>query len=183
MIYEEENNMARQPNIYGGGAQTNINGLCFEQKTSLNELLETHGFEVINCEVKKDNKLIGMSVPKRNIYNKFLNLRGIDYKNYNSKGWEPDEAFINLLNDTVYIIEKKFQKCAGSVDEKLPNCHFKKLEYEKLFTPINFKVEFVYILSDWFKDSQYRDTLMYIKMMGCHYYFNTLPVNFLGLNI
>lgn len=175
--------MAKQPNIYGGGAQTNINGLRFEQTTSLNDLLEEHGFEVINCEVIRGNRLVGMSVPKKKIYIKFLTPRGIDYRNYNSKGWQPDEAFVNLLNNTVYIIEKKFQNCSGSVDEKLPNCHFKKLEYEKLFTPLNFKVEFVYILSDWFMDSQYLDTLAYIKMMGCHYYFNTLPIEFLGLNI
>lgn len=175
--------MAKQPNIYGGGARTNINGLRFEQTTSLNDLLEEQGYEVTKCEVFRGNRLIGMSVPKRNIYNKFLEQRGIDYKEYNSKRWEPDEAFINLINNTVYIIEKKFQNCPGSVDEKLPNCHFKKLEYEKLFTPLNFKVEFVYILSDWFRDSQYRDTLAYIKMMGCYYYFNILPIEFLGLNI
>lgn len=173
--------MVRQPNIYGGGAQTNINGLHFEQTTSLNNLLEERGFKVSECKVTIENKLIGMSVPKRNIYNKFLVPRGIDYKNYNSKGWEPDEAFINLLNNRVYIIEKKFQKCSGSVDEKLPNCHFKKLEYQKLFTPLQFKVEFVYVLSDWFKNPQYKDVLEYIEMMGCYYYFNTLPLELLGL--
>ena len=72
--------------IYGEGAQTNINGLRFEQKTSLNELLKEHGFEVTNCEVIRNNRLIGMSVPKRNIYNKFLKPRNIDYRKYNSKG-------------------------------------------------------------------------------------------------
>ena len=117
--------MIRQPNKHGGGAQTNINGLTFEQTTSLNTLLKKRGFQVNEYEVLLKNRLIGMSVPKKNIYSKFLNLRGIDYRKYNSKAWEPDEAFINLLNNTVYIIEKKFQNGSGSVDEKLPGCHFK----------------------------------------------------------
>ncbi len=175
--------MVRQPNIYGGGAKTNINGLHFEQTTSLNELLEKNGFKVVDFEVKKGERVVAMSVPKKNIYTKFLEPRGIIYSDYNSKGWQPDEALINLLNNTAYIIEKKFQNCSGSVDEKLPNCHFKKLEYEKLFTPIKFRVEFVYILSDWFMNQQYRDTLAYIEKMGCYYYFNTLPIDFLGLDI
>ena len=173
--------MIRQPNKHGGGAQTNINGLTFEQTTSLNTLLKKRGFQVNEYEVLLKNRVVAMSVPKKNIYTKFLEPRGIIYSNYNSKGWQPDEAFINLLNNTAYIIEKKFQNCSGSVDEKLPNCHFKKLEYEKLFKPINFRVEFVYVLNDWFKDPKYKDVLEYIQTMGCHYYFNTLPLEFMGL--
>ena len=173
--------MPRQPNTFGGGAQTDLNGLYFEQTTDLDDLLVECGFVVNACKVSKGDKLIGMSVPKKKIYNEFLIKKGIDYRRYNSKGWQPDEAFINLYNNTAYIIEKKFQNGPGSVDEKLPNCHFKKLEYEKLFSRINFKVEFIYVLNDWFKDPQYRDTLEYIKMMGCHYYFNTLPIRVLGL--
>lgn len=95
--------------------------------------------------------------------------------------WRPDEVFINFANNTAYIIEKKFQSCAGSVDEKLPGCHFKKLEYEKLFHPLDFNVEFIYIFNDWFLDKRYRDTLDYIKKMGCHYFYNKIPLDFLGL--
>ena len=90
-------------------------------------------------------------------------------------------AFINFANNIVYIIEKKFQNCAGSVDEKLPGCHFKKLEYQKLFNPLHFDVEFIYIFNDWFLDERYRDTLDYIVNMGCHYFYNEIPLDFLGL--
>ena len=173
--------MAKQPNIFGGGARTNANGLHFEQTTSLDLALEGAGYEVRNHTVYKNNKEIGMSVPQKQLYTYFLNPKGIHYYNYNSKEWRPDEAFINYNSMTVYIIEKKFQNTSGSVDEKLPSCHFKKWEYQKLFTPLKFQVEFIYVFNDWFKDSKYRDTLQYIQKVGCHYFYNEIPLDFLGL--
>lgn len=173
--------MTKLPNRHGGGAQTNINGLNFERSTSLNNALKIFGYEIVDDHVYLNNIKIGISAPQNKIYKLFLEPRGINYKDYNSKGWKPDEVFINFNTSTVYIIEKKFQNVSGSVDEKLPNCHFKKLEYEKLCNPINFSVEFAYILSDWFEHPQYKDTLEYIENMGCHYFFNTIPLGFLGL--
>ena len=47
----------RMPNVYGGGANTNVNGLKFEQTTSLDSILERKGFEIIDDEVYyKDKK-------------------------------------------------------------------------------------------------------------------------------
>ena len=160
--------MSKVPNIYGGGARTNKNGLHFEQVTSLNAALEVAGYTIKNNEVYNNKELIGVSVPKKQLYTKFLEKQGLDYAKYNSKQWQPDEAFINFKNKTAYIIEKKFQNCSGSVDEKLPGCHFKKLEY-------------IYVFNDWFLQHQYRDTLEYIKRMGCHYFFNEIPLDFLNL--
>lgn len=173
--------MARIPNRYGGGARTNLNGLHFEQQTELDEALTLAGYEIYNHVVYRNGYEIGMSVPQNKIYTHFLKPNGIDYAHYNSKAWRPDEAFINYDNRTVYIIEKKFQNGPGSVDEKLPGCHFKKCEYEKLFFPLGYNVEFVYIFNDWFTQHQYRDTLEYIVAMGCHYFFYQLPLDFLGL--
>lgn len=173
--------MTRKPNRFGGGARTNQNGLYFEQTTSLDDALINAGYKVVDHSVFKDNIHIGMSVPQKRLYTRFLNPRGIYYDDYNSKEWRPDEAFINFENQTVYIIEKKFQNCAGSVDEKLPSCHFKKLEYQKLFNPLHFNVEFIYIFNNWFLDCKYRDTLEYIERMGCYYFYNQIPLNFLGL--
>lgn len=173
--------MPRIPNRFGGGARTNANGLEFEQTTSLDTALERAGFEVRRCEVYENGGLIGLSVPQNSIYSNFLEGKGIDYRRYNSKKWHPDECFINFGNRTAYIIEKKFQNCAGSVDEKLPGCHFKKQEYEKLFHPLGIEVEFMYIFNDWFRDPRYRDTLDYIVQMGCNYYFNEIPLRALGL--
>lgn len=173
--------MARTPNTHGGGAQTNANGLLFEQTTSLDDVLNEAGFDVNDCRVYMAGKLIGASVPQNKIYSRFLDENGIDFRDYNSKKWHPDECFVNYQNKTAYIIEKKFQNASGSVDEKLPGCHFKKMEYIKLFEPLGFSVEFAYVFNDWFLDPRYKDTLEYIERMGCFYFFNRIPLDFLGL--
>ena len=152
--------MSRTPNTHGGGARTNKNGLHFEQTTSLDNALCNAGYKVTNYEVYRGSQKIGMSVPQKKLYTYFLNPHGIQYADYNSKEWRPDEAFINFENNTVYIIEKKFQN---------------------LFNPLDFKVEFIYLFNDWFLDKRYRDTLDYIKSMGCHYFYNEIPLAFLGL--
>ncbi len=173
--------MAKKANTHGGGAQTNINGLHFEQTTSLDAALKEHGYNISSHSVYNGSQKVGLSVQKHNFYKLFLEPNHIDYKEYNSKKWLPDECFVNLQNKTVYIIEKKFQNSSGSVDEKLPNCAFKKKEYEKLCHPINFKVEFIYVFNDWFKQKMYTDTLEYIKTVGCKYFYNEIPLKTLGL--
>ena len=174
--------MASLANKHGGGSKTNINGLHFEQTTSLNDALINKGYTIKNgYDVYKDNKKIGISAPKRNLYKKILEPRGINFGSIISKQLLPDDAFYNLNDNTIYILEKKFQNSHGSVDEKLQTRGCKKWEYEKLFSPINIKVEYIYILNDWFKQSKYHDTLDYINLQNCHYYFNEIPLDFLNL--
>ena len=60
----------------------------------------------------------------------------------------PDETIFVLANNTLFIIEMKFQKVAGSVDEKLQTCDFKKKQYEKLLSGTGIRVEYCYILSE-----------------------------------
>lgn len=43
--------LSRKPNTYGGGANTNVNGLKFEQTTSLDSVLESNGFKVLDNKV------------------------------------------------------------------------------------------------------------------------------------
>ena len=94
--------MSREPNRFGGGAQTNKNGLLFEQTTSLNEALLNAGFEIRNqYEVYFKEQLIGYSINKAAFSTVFLRANGINDRNINSKRWEPDEAFINKSNHTV----------------------------------------------------------------------------------
>src|SRR3989338_3077123 len=113
----------------------------------------------------------------------FLKEQGIDYKNYISKRLLPDDAIYVIKDNTVYIIEVKFQIVAGSVDEKLQTCDFKKKQYQKLFSSLNYEVEYIYILSDWFNVPSYKDVLTYINSVGCHYYFKYLPLQKLGLPV
>jgi hypothetical protein len=173
--------MARQANTYGGGARTNVNGLHFEQTTALDTALNFAGYRVSEHTIYDGTVKIGLSVQKHYFYRYFLKPNHIDYTNYNSKKWLPDECFVNLQTNTVYIIEKKFQNSSGSVDEKLPSCDFKKKEYEKLCHPIGFDVEYLYVFNNWFKQDIYRDTLEYIEDVGCNYFYNEIPLDFLGL--
>ena len=65
--------MPRNINTIGGGAQTNSNGLKFEQSTLLDDALREKGYIVKDCYVYLDGNIpIGMSVYKRNLYSKFL---------------------------------------------------------------------------------------------------------------
>ena len=174
--------MVRVHNIFGGGSKTNITGLKFERDTSLDDALKKAGYVIKNNVVyDKDKNMIGLSIPKNDLYRNFLEKEKIDYKKYNSKKWLPDEAFLNFEKKTIFIIEKKYQQTSGSVDEKLPNCDFKKAEYIKLFKPLKIKVKFIYVFNDWFKNKQYKDVLEYILKVGCEYYFNYIPFEVLGI--
>ena len=77
--------------------------------------------------------------------------------------------------------KSKFQIVAGSVDEKLQTCDFKKKQYQKLFSRANIEVEYIYLLSDWFKKPGYKDVLDYVISVRCSYYFNYIPLQKLGL--
>jgi hypothetical protein len=168
-------------NTYGGGAQTNINGLRFEKKISLDDVLKQAGYDVVDKKVYANNECIGLTIPKHSLYKELLNPQGINYKLFNSVKWLPDECFVNYKTRTAYIIEKKFQNSAGSVDEKLASCDFKRREYIKLFSQLGYRVEYIFVFSDWFMDRKYKDVLDYIKDVGCHYYFDEIPLSCIGL--
>lgn len=175
--------MTRQANRYGGGANTNRNGLNFEQTTSLNSALQAAGFTITNnYEVYDNTHFLGYCINQSKFSTFFLRQNGIDDRTINSKRWNPDEAFINELNKTVYIIEKKFQQTSGSVDEKLATFPFKIREYQRLLEPIGYKLVYIYLLSaDWFNTPKYRDYFDYMDELGCPHYFDTLPLSALGL--
>lgn len=170
-------------NKFGGGAKTNEVGLKFEQDTSLKEALKratVNGIELDPQDfVLKEGKRVGYLAGKNALYKRFLS--NIDYHTVVSKKLLPDEAFVNDLTRTIYIIEKKFQHRAGSVDEKLQTCDFKLKQYKKLSNLVGFDVKYIYLLNDWFLQDQYRDVLEYINKVGCFYYFNIVPIEKLGI--
>jgi hypothetical protein len=100
-----------------------------------------------------------------------LEPRGVNHKSLLSKKLLPDNAIYVMSRGTLFIIEIKFQKTAGSVDEKLQTCDFKNIQYGKLFSSTDIKVKYCYILSDWFMKPEYRDVLNYIQAKECHYFF------------
>ncbi|MBF4490070.1 hypothetical protein IOD06_09225 [Psychrobacter sp. N25K4-3-2] len=162
--------MARTPNIHGGGAQTNINGLGYERDTDLLHYISAlEGINVDNNNIYRNGSLVAQHFSKYGLYSKFLKLREIDYRDYISSQLLPDDAFI--VGNTCYIIEKKYQDTSGSADEKLQTFLFKKEQYQKLFFPIDIRVEIYYLLSEWFQRPKYRDTLLYIENNGSRYFF------------
>ena len=105
----------------------------------------------------------------------------MNWKKLISKKYLPDSVFVNDLNNTVYVIEKKFQEGGGSVDEKLQTCDFKKQIYERLLKSLNVRVEFYYILNDWFRKEEYSDVFNYIHKVGCKKFINFIPFKELGI--
>jgi len=165
-----------------GGGNT-ITGLNFEKESDILELLKKQkGYSVKGNNIFYEGKEVAQSFRKNALY-KYLESRGVDYKKHLSKKLLPDEALYVIINNTLFIIEMKFQKVAGSVDEKLQTCDFKRKQYAKLMAPLNIEVEYIYILSDWFKHDSYKDVLDYIISVGCQYYFKYLPLQKLGLPV
>lgn len=170
-----------------GGANTKT-GLAFEGKTDLETFLtsktgyvskrDLNGF----TEIFYKKKSVAYIFKKHDLY-RFLDLRGVDWKSILSKKLLPDDSIYVIVNNVLYIIECKFQQVAGSVDEKLQTCDFKKKQYKKLLAPLNIDVEYVYLLSDWFKKPEYKDVLGYIVSVGCSYYFEYIPLNKFNLPV
>lgn len=173
--------MTKLPNTVGGGARTNLNGLEFEGRTDLREAIRQHPLYSINEseEVVKGTLVVAKYYEKNGLYKKLLEPKGINYKTVISKKLLPDGAL--LVVNTLFIIEKKYQAGAGSVDEKLQTCDFKKKQYQKLFNPIGINVEFYYVLNSWFEQEANRDVFEYIKSVGCKYFIEILPFEEIGL--
>lgn len=166
-----------------GGANTKT-GLYFEGKVDfLTFIKKQKNYTVRGNEIFYNKENVAFSFKKNGLY-KYLEKKGIDYKKFISKKLLPDDAVFVIVNNTFFILEIKFQKVAGSTDEKLQTCDFKIKQYRKLLSELNVKVKFIYILSDWFKKPEYKDVLDYIiSIDGCSYYFNYLPLQKIGLPI
>ena len=165
-----------------GGANTKT-GLIFEGKTDLKTFLnqQKNYFVDDNNEVFYNGESVAFIFKKYGLY-KFFE-RGINWTDYWSKRLLPDDSIYVIINNTFYVIECKFQKVAGSVDEKLQTCDFKKKQYKKIFSRLNIEVQYIYLLSDWFTKPEYKDVLDYIISVGCEYYFNYIPLQKLGLPV
>lgn len=167
----------------GKGGGSTVTGLNFEKRRDvLSVLNKAKGYSVKRNVIYYMGKEVARSYKKQSLY-RYLESQGVDWKKYISKRLLPDEALYVIVNNTLFIIEMKFQKVAGSVDEKLQTCDFKKKQYKKLMAPLNIEVEYIYILNDWFKHPTYKDTLDYVISVGCQYYFEYLPLQKLGLPI
>lgn len=143
-----------------GGANTNVNGLSFEQQTELNT-------EYTIVESGRYYKKIQFTGNDRvyKIANQanFFKLMGDKANPDVSKAHgckNPDEAIIDIENLKLFIIEKKNQNGTGSVCEKIQSGPFKKQHYQATFP--DWEVVYIYTLSDWFFDNMV-PTIAYLR--------------------
>lgn len=162
-----------------GGANTNKNGLKFEEKTSIENFLLNAKFNKIcmNESDKKSNKQCYYYE-----FNDIDNKRKIIY--FTKKGFkiyfrenfdmctykEPDEAYL-IIKDNKYhlkILEKKNQNVEGSVEEKLKTGNFVKQEYELMINDnnknINLEVSFAFCVSKFLQNKLASDIPKYINI-------------------
>lgn len=170
--------------IFGGkGGGNTKTGLVFEGTTDLSEFLNAQkGYKVQDGNVFYNEELVGRIFKKHGFY-KFLDELKIEWKSLISKRLLPDDSIFVIIANTLFIIECKFQQVAGSVDEKLQTCDFKRKQYQKLLAPANIEVEYIYLLSDWFRKPEYKDVLDYIHSVHCYYFFEYIPLVKLGLPV
>lgn len=167
-----------------GGRTPAKHGLHFEKRTDFATVIsKMRGYSVEGDAILFKGKEIARLYKKNKLYAKLLKPMGVDYAKLISKRLLPDDAVLVLVNKTLYIVETKFQTVAGSVDEKLQTCDFKLKQYKKLVEPMGLKVKYVYVLNGWFQKKEYADVLAYIKSVGCDYFFNELPLDYLGLPV
>ena len=167
----------------GTGGSNTLTGLRYEAKIDLGAFLNSQeGYWVDGTRVFYNEELVARLFKKHALY-KFLAENNIDWKKHISKQLLPDNCIYVIINNTAFILEVKHQEVAGSVDEKLQTCDFKKKQYMKLFSELNYKVEYYYVLDSWFKDERYKDVLDYIISVGCKYYFDYIPLQELGLPV
>jgi len=170
-----------------GGANT-LTELNFEGKVDFQKLLgKVPEYRIDKIPDKAgmgvffEGKLVARCFKKHDFY-RFLDESNVDWRKMLSKKLLPDDAMLVIVRETLFIIEVKYQQVAGSNDdEELMLCDFNRKQYLKLVAPLGLKVEYVYVLNDWFKKPGYKDVLDYIHSVNCHYKFNELPLSWLGL--
>ena len=169
-----------------GGAKTKT-GLHFEERVDIKKLLlNISGYKLVKTtnnsgyRVLYNEKEIARYFQKYEFY-RFLEEYGIDWRKHLSKQLLPDNGLFVVVRDTLFIIEIKYQQVTGSVDEKLQTCDFKRKQYTKLVHSLGWRVEYVYVLNEWFRRSCYKDMLDYVHSVNCHYMFKEIPLKWLGL--
>lgn len=153
-----------------GGTKTNENGFSYEKITDLDDkitiekqlktssIIKFNGSEKSFTKTKQANLFKYM---KDKINTKIIKAHGC--KN-------PDECYIDEEFKNIFIIEKKFQQCLGSVCEKIQTPDFKLWQYSRTFPDYN--IIYVYCLSDWFKKNCIAE-LEYLDFKNIPYFWGS----------
>src|SRR3989344_8245982 len=100
----------------GKGGGNTLTGRNFEKEKDILDLLsKTPGYSVKENIISYKGKEVARSYRKNGLY-KFLESQGVHHSEIFSKKLLPDEALYVIVNNTMFVLEIKFQKVAGSMD-------------------------------------------------------------------
>ena len=134
-----------------GGANTNANGLPYEEMTDLTNYYNKIETNKHSSKIKFLNCVDEFITTKQSHLFKYMDTK-MNKKIEKAHGCKnPDECFINEKKKCIYIIEKKFQQTSGSVCEKIQTPDFKIWQYKRTFPEYN--IIYIYCLSEWFKNN------------------------------
>jgi len=153
-----EGNMNGNTNVVNkgtgsGGANTNANGLPYEEQLSLETeyvVQETNTNHKVITFNHSDRRFITGKKTKfhenmRQLSNQLNDLQLL----HGTK--QPDQWFIDTERRKVYIIETKSQKGSGSTDEKLQTAFIKRRRLQKTYP--DYDIHYTYALREWFRDN------------------------------
>lgn len=126
-----------------GGGKTNSNGLPYEIMTNLETEYVKQDDGTI-CFQESFKKLLPLH--KNKLFKKLPPCSGVRQA-HGCK--QPDECYFCEKEKQLFIIEKKFQQCSGSVCEKIQTAPFKQWQYQRLYP--DYRVVYMYCLSEWFQ--------------------------------
>jgi hypothetical protein len=84
----------------------------------------------------------------------------------------PDEAIIDFKNQTLFILETKFQQVPGSICEKIQTPTAKIWSYKKMCP--TFKIVYMFTLSNWFKKNC-KGEIMYLNEINIPVFLGDSP--------
>ncbi len=164
-----KNNKIINKGTGAGGANTNYNGLSFEEKTSIESKLEECKYIKKNIKIKnrkgyyyENDNIIYFTKGCKNTFKLYFEkeFKIITYR-------QPDEAYLIKLDDNNYILkilEKKNQNVDGSVEDKLKTGAFNRREYELMINiheNIKFKVIYYFCVSKFLQEKLESDNIKY----------------------
>ena len=151
-----------------GGSNTNKNGLPYEDFTKLDDritMIEKNKFS--NIIKFNDNEKSFIKTKQANLFKCMKDEINTNIeKAHGCK--HPDECYIDKELKNMFIIEKKFQQCSGSVCEKIQTPDFKLWQYSRTFPDYN--IIYIYCLSDWFKKNCIAE-LEYLDFKNISYFW------------
>ena len=156
-----------------GGAQTNANGLSWEEKTSNEQnLKEKFGFVYTRLGSGKTMFYLSKDFQEYKIvYTSQHGLKKILKDKYDTElGWNPDEAYLIQRDGktTLKILEKKHQNTPGSVDTKLLAGPIIRDSY-MMSVPADWEVEYAFSVNNYFRRNIFENDKKHILELLTQY--------------